>query len=465
MKTLDEKKKLAKFARGLGQPDLELEESIRREEELTARLFTESKKEPPIQILKEQLPPAPAPAVEVPKEEDLISQTMNVLSNPKFSKSAMPDLQAAEIKAIRQQIADLVQKMGTLSWGGGGTGVVRFFDLDDHQHPVDVKILSFNTAGPGPDYTPSPGSISWNPVEDCLNIYQTDGTTLQTGLEQYIRVRNITGNTINNGTLVQFAGVGDGSDLLVVPLMANSTFNPISTIGVLTEDIANNESGRATTFGKVRHIDTTGTPDGETWSLGNLLWADPIDTGRLTIVKPTAPNVAIPIAIVTKVDAADGEILVRELITPRAFYGDFVKTNSQTANDVNTPYVVELNKTEFASGFTLNANSEIVALESGLYDLSVTLNFSSSSASLVKFYHWIRVNGQNVPDSTVRNSLASNGGDSGTSSNHIVSLNAGDNVQIMWATEGTQVSLVAAANTTFAPSSPSVIVNIFQVAL
>jgi len=132
MKTLDEKKKLAKFARGLGQPDLALEESIRREEELESRLFAKPKPaEPVIPILKEELPPPPAPAVEIPKKEDLISQTVNAISSPKITKPPMPDLQNAEIKAIRQQIADLVQKMGTLSWGGGGTGVVRIGDTDD----------------------------------------------------------------------------------------------------------------------------------------------------------------------------------------------------------------------------------------------------------------------------------------------------------------------------------------------
>jgi hypothetical protein len=267
------------------------------------------------------------------------------------------------------------------------------------------------------------------------------------------------------GTLVQFAGVNGGNDPIAVPLLANSTFNPIYTIGVLAEPIANNDSGRATTFGKVRDMDSTGALDGETWSIGNILWADPIHAGRLTNVKPTAPNVAISIAAVTKVDAVDGEILVRPTITPRLFYGDFVRTNGQSAINANTAYVIGLNKTEFASGFTLNANSEMVALESGLYKVSVTLNFSSTSASLVRFYHWIRVNGQDVSDSTVRNSLASNGGDAGTSSNHIVSLNAGDNVQVMWATEGTQVSLVGSANTAFCPSAPSAIVNIFQVNL
>jgi hypothetical protein len=475
MKNLEEKKLLLNMMRAFGQEDKELAESIRREEELSKVFFKEEKhqeikiiqkpvkEEVKVLVEADPVPPDPPPAF-TPPVSNTINQTVNYLNtvSPPSIASTMAN---KEIEGIKKTIAEMMQKISTLSWGGGGTGVVRYYDLDDHQYPTDVKLLQFNTEGPDNYAALLPGSMGWNPTEDCLNIYQNDGTTLQVGLEQYIRVRNLTGNTMIPGTLVQFAGVNGGNDPIAVPLLANSTFNPIYTIGVLAEPIANNDSGRATTFGKVRGMDSTGTIDGETWSIGNILWADPVDPGRLTNVKPTAPNVAISIAAVTKVDAVDGEILVRPTITPRLYYGDFVRTNGQTANVANTPYVVGLNKTEFASGFTLNANSEMVALESGLYKVSVTLNFSSSSANLVRFYHWIRVNGVDITDSTVRNSLASNGGDAGTSSNHIVSLNAGDNVQVMWATEGTQVALVSAANTAFAPSSPSAIINIFQVTL
>jgi hypothetical protein len=474
MKSLEEKKLLVKMARAFGQPvDQSLIESIEREEKLAAALFGKKQEiSAPIPILQEdiliEVAPEEKPAetnIQSPPEEKVqqVANYLSTVSKPSLAAS----LKDTEFDALRKTVMDLLSKVNTLSWGGGGSGAVRFDDLDDHTWPQDIDYLSFNeyqTDTSVAQNAPA-GTLYWNTQEDCLNIKQNDNTVLQVGLEQYIRVRNLTGNTMNAGILVQFAGVNGGNDPIAVPLLANSTFNPIYTIGVLAEPISNNDSGRATTFGKVRDIDSTGSLDGETWSIGNILWADPIHAGRLTNVKPTAPNVAISIAAVTKVNAVDGEILVRPTITPRLFYGDFVRTNGQTASVANTAYVVGLNKTEFASGFALNANSEMVALESGLYKVSVTLNFSSTSASLVRFYHWIRVNGVDVEDSTIRNSLASNGGDAGTSSNHIVSLNAGDNVQVMWATEGTQVSLVSAANTAFAPSSPSAIVNIFQITL
>jgi hypothetical protein len=40
-------------------------------------------------------------------------------------------LQDNEFQALRKTVQDLLQKVNTLSWGGGGTGIVRIFDADD----------------------------------------------------------------------------------------------------------------------------------------------------------------------------------------------------------------------------------------------------------------------------------------------------------------------------------------------
>lgn len=228
MKTLDEKKKLAKFARGLGQPDLELEESIRREEELTARLFTESKKEPPIQILKEQLPPPPAPAVEVPKEEDLITQTMSALSNPKFSKPPMPDLRDAEIKAIRQQIADLVQKMGTLSWGGGGTGIVRLWNADD---------LDRNSVGEGKYVKFQNGWFVFDDINPYEVVHNTTLVTTPTytvnDTDYYIGV-----NVASTVTIILPLIPDSGRELIIKDESGNCENNIITVSGTVDNDVA-----------------------------------------------------------------------------------------------------------------------------------------------------------------------------------------------------------------------------------
>lgn len=113
MASLREKKVLARMVRNLGNPDFALEEEIRQEE---ARL-----NKPP-----------------VVENVDVVSQAAQALSNIKIPTPKTPpihdQLRMSELDGIRAQIKELSNKMatmGTLSWGGGGTGVVRFADLDD----------------------------------------------------------------------------------------------------------------------------------------------------------------------------------------------------------------------------------------------------------------------------------------------------------------------------------------------
>src|SRR5210317_415807 len=137
MKNLQEKKRLARMARNAGMPDLALEESIRREEEL------------------ETLVEAPKPKVIPPKNlvddprsasgKSLVDQAAEAIhAGPKQTSSSIPEkLIYDDIASLKKQMSDLVAR-GTLSWGGGGTGVVRFVDLDDHQHPRDIRYLEFH---------------------------------------------------------------------------------------------------------------------------------------------------------------------------------------------------------------------------------------------------------------------------------------------------------------------------------
>ncbi len=140
------------MARMFGQEvDQALVESIEREEKLAAALFSESKKEPEITgyktgttflnripILKEDLiteaeEPKPAETNLQPPEEYKVQQVANYLDT--VSKAKKPPLVTAlqdnEFEALRKTVHDLLQKVNTLSWGGGGTGIVRIYDADD----------------------------------------------------------------------------------------------------------------------------------------------------------------------------------------------------------------------------------------------------------------------------------------------------------------------------------------------
>lgn len=324
----------------------------------------------------------------------------------------------------------------------------------------------------GGNLTIDSGILSWNTLEDCLDIQQEDGSTLQTGLESYIKVRNYTGGVLTNGTLVQFSGINGNGNPTCVPLLANSTFDPLYTIGVLTNDIPNGEVGRATTLGKVRGINTTGAAVGESWSAGDLLWASTTAAGGLTKIKPTAPNPAISVAAVTVVGTTTGELLVRPTISPRLYYGSFSDTTTQSAVAANTAYPIKFDTTDSASGHSVasrysGSNNAIVALASGLYNYQFSLQFSSTTNQTRDIWIWPRKNNVDIPNSATRISITDSTTYVVAAWNFIVSMQANNDFQLMWAAEegSNTISITAFSATAFCPATPSVILSVTEASL
>lgn len=329
---------------------------------------------------------------------------------------------------------------------------------------TNTREVSFDISGP--QNALIPGQIAWNADEDCLDIKHSDGTTLQTGLEQYIRVHNHTAETMANGTVVQFAGV-ENTNAVAMPIIskyvADSNASPLFLIGVLTSDIPTNGIGRATVFGYVRNLNTTGSDVGETWVQGDILWAHPTQPGKMTRVRPSAPNVATSVAAVVRVDAIDGQILVRPTIWPRLYYGDWYDTTNQTATLANTAYAVKMNSIGAVSGFEISTDKTTVkALNAGRYNFEFSLQFTSANSSASRIYIWYRKNGVDVQHSATVVTISSNGGKLAPAWNFPVLMQANDTFTLMWATDSTSVSLSAEPSTGFCPSIPSVILTVSQ---
>ena len=132
---------------------------------------------------------------------------------------------------------------------------------------------------------------SWNLGMGGGNITQ------QVGEEQFIYGK--ASAAITEGQLIVKTGANGASGVITfAPSPANLTDND-GIIGVATENIALNGFGRITTFGVVHGINTSGSSVGETWADGDTLWYNPAGSGKLTNVKPTAPNIKFAIATVT----------------------------------------------------------------------------------------------------------------------------------------------------------------------
>lgn len=182
-------------------------------------------------------------------------------------------------------------------------------DLDAQSNAItNVDHLTFDTdAG----YSVGVGELAWNADEDTLDLGQ-NGAVLQVGQEIHYHVRNNSGSNIGEGVAVMATGTLGASGRITIDEFNNDgSISPEYFMGITTESIDNNADGKVTHFGKVRGIDTSGTPYGETWSDGDLVYVDATTLGALTNVQPTAPSMKIAIAIVIHAHASAGTLFVR----------------------------------------------------------------------------------------------------------------------------------------------------------
>lgn len=135
----------------------------------------------------------------------------------------------------------------------------------------------------------------------------------------------------------------------------------------------------------------------------------------------------------------------------------FGRATSVTAAAVNTAYAIQFDAPAFATGISRDpANlTRIVFENAGLYRLSFSAQISSSTASIVHFRFWPRVNGTSYAGSTMVGTLNNNGGTIVVSRDSIFQFAAGDYLEVMWATDHLSGFLEVHAATAYAPASPS----------
>jgi hypothetical protein len=145
-------------------------------------------------------------------------------------------------------------------------------------------------------------------------------------------------------------------------------------------------------------------------------------------------------------------------------YAIFSQDVDITAAAADTAYKIALDNIA-AQGITLTGSplTEITFVEGGLYQLAFTAQIASSSGSQVDFRFWPRINTSDVTGSTIVASLHNNGATTVVSRTAIFSINAGDVLNVMWATDSTNGRLKAHTATAYAPASPSVTLAIARV--
>lgn len=151
-----------------------------------------------------------------------------------------------------------------------------------------------------------------------------------------------------------------------------------------------------------------------------------------------------------------------------ASYGFFSSNVSQPVSNVNEPTIVSYNKTEANNNISINGNNEVVFHTTGVYQVVASPEFVSDANQAANCYVWFRKNSYDLSDSASKMTVASKSAPVFTSVPFILRVNAGDNIQTVFASEEDTVGLGAfSANVEgFAhPAVPSIILTINQIAV
>ena len=220
------------------------------------------------------------------------------------------------------------------------------------------------------------GRLKWNSDDGTLEIGMPGGTVvLQLGQEMLLRASNKTGSDMTNGRIVYINGA-QGNRPTIASAKADASITSDVTIGMLTEDIDDNNSGFVNTFGLVRDVDTNPV----TYTAGDMLYLSPTTSGEYTNVEPTSPEHTVNMGFVLRASATEGIIFIH--ITNGQELEDLhnVSISNRTNNDI-LQYNSNLNVWENKNQLDLGENSEASIFFDGT-DLNISLNDPSQTGDI-----------------------------------------------------------------------------------
>lgn len=145
-------------------------------------------------------------------------------------------------------------------------------------------------------------------------------------------------------------------------------------IGVATEPLALNATGRVTAFGVIHGVTTDGVAYGETWVDNDVIWYNPV-TGNPTNIKPVAPNIKVQIGTIINAGAGGSGSVQVEIMHGSVLGG--TDSNVQITTPATNNLLV-YNGTYWAN--RLLAASDITTALNGTYSGALAITGQTSLA-------------------------------------------------------------------------------------
>ena len=227
-------------------------------------------------------------------------------------------------------IAVTSPRSATITTAGSASARIDIYQQTYANNLVGVEYISepawiqFNTNAVA---NIEPGRFGWNADQETVALGLDDDVNINLGQDQVIRVKNNSGSVaIPKFKLVMFAGA-TGDTVKVSPAITDGSVPHEYMVGITAEAIPADGFGFVKTTGVLQNVNTAA------YSLGTILWANPAVPGGLTATKPEAPNLKLPIAAVTRVQANSGRVLVRMTTGLTLSEIHDVQTNGKTDGD------------------------------------------------------------------------------------------------------------------------------------
>lgn len=146
-------------------------------------------------------------------------------------------------------------------------------------------------------------------------------------------------------------------------------------------------------------------------------------------------------------------------------YGAFYTLTTQAATTINTATAITWGNTAVASGVSVDSvvTSRINFSRAGTYEIHFSAEMHSESSSAKTMYMWPRINGTDVPGSTMVNVITANNQRKTVSRSGLFQVESGDYLEAMFAVDDLDLDLHGIAATAFCPASPSVTLVITEV--
>jgi hypothetical protein len=235
---------------------------------------------------------------------------------PAFTVSNSPVIGAGVLTVVGAgTILEYVRGDGSLATFPSLTGYVPYTgatqDVNLGTYGLISDFVRFNTSSS--NIPSAEGVMSWDNTDGTVRL-SVKGNTYSVPIGQSVisRVRNNTGGNLlrTNYQVVKVAGA-QGQRLAVSLAQANNDLNSASTLGLVCEDISNNQEGFIVNIGQIVNVNTTGNLQGENWNDGDVLYLSPTIAGAITKVKPLAPQHTVILGYVEYAHANNGKIYVK----------------------------------------------------------------------------------------------------------------------------------------------------------